>query len=141
MLYSGAYFSRQMPGSRAGSRYRSLGRRRAEEGSPDEVRRLALHRRRDVAVEVGEQRGVGVTEALRGDLGRHAACKHQRRAGVPQAMGGEPRETKLRAVLPEHTRQVLRVVPAALEAGEDVVAVDVRRRRQPLLGLDLALLL
>ncbi len=53
-----------------------VGRRKAhastEERGADLVGRLSLHRRRHVAVEVGEQRGVGVAEALGGHLGRHA---------------------------------------------------------------------
>jgi hypothetical protein len=42
-----------------------------------------------VAVEVGKQRCVGVTEALGSNLGRNPVREHERRAGVAESMGGQ----------------------------------------------------
>ena len=54
----------------------------SEECLTDPVGGIPLHGGSDVAVEVHEERRVGMPEALRRDLRRHAVVKHQRGAAV-----------------------------------------------------------
>lgn len=96
-----------------------------KERRADLVGGLALHRRGDVAVEVGEQRGISVAEAFCRHLGRHAVGEHECGAGVPEAVRSQPRQPDLGRHPAEELRQVGRVVGTARRAGEDVIAIDV----------------
>ena len=71
------------------------------------LRRLALHCRGDVAVEVHEERGVGVPETLGGDLRRHAVREHERGARVTEPVRSEARQTELLGGAAEQPREVL----------------------------------
>ena len=59
----------------------------SEQRGTKSICRLSLDRWRDVAVEVGEQRGVRVSQPFGGDLGRDGAGEHQRGACMAQAVG------------------------------------------------------
>jgi hypothetical protein len=111
----------------------------SEQRRTQTIGRLSLHRRRHVAVEIGEQRRVRVAQPLGGNLGRDAASQHQRGARVAQAVGGEARQVSQDREVCQLPGQRLRVIRAAADASEGVVAVDVGARSQALFSLALAL--
>ncbi len=78
-----------------------------EEDRPDCRRRFALHGGSDVAVEVREQRGISVAQALGRDLGRNAGRQHQRGAGVPQPVGSQAGKAELARQAAKHPGEVL----------------------------------
>ena len=76
-----------------------------------------------------------MTKPLRRDLGLYALGEHERGAGVPQSVRGEPRKAGLRGQPGEHLRQRLRVVGPTHGACEYVITLEILDRGELLLGL------
>src|ERR1035437_6179556 len=61
-----------------------------EQRRADPVSSLPLHGRGDVAVEIGEQRRIGMAESFRRHLRWDTARQHECGTGVTQSVGGQP---------------------------------------------------